>query len=198
MAAKTNREKILTSAARLFSKKGFNGTSMRDVASAVRVSLPTIYHYFGNKRNLYNEVRIVVFSSRSNQHLKHLRTTKDSATRIHNYLLALATDLMNDPLYYKLLHREMLEQDKRGLRRLSQECFKEGFDEMCTLLSGMAGGEQKAKLAITLYSLLFGLISTMRYGIYLDDSLTECHSPEYFVRLTLDQLIPEVDWSKDS
>jgi len=169
---------------------------MRDVAAAVKVTLPTIYHYFGNKRNLYDETRIEVFSSRSNKHIQHLRTSKEAPARIHDYLLALATDLMNDPLYYKLLHREMLEQDKSGLRRLSQESFKQGFNEMCTLLSGMAVDRPPAKMAMTLYSLLFGLISTMRYGVYLDDSLAEYQTPDYLVRLTLERLIPEIDWSQ--
>ena len=169
---------------------------MRDVAAAVKVTLPTIYHYFGNKRNLYDETRIEIFSSRSNKHIRHLRTSRPAPARIHDYLLALATDLMNDPLYYNLLHREMLEQDKSGLRRLSQESFKQGFDEMCSILSGMSINRPPAKMAMTLYSLLFGLISTMRYGVYLDDSLAEYQTPEYLVRLTLERLIPEVDWSQ--
>ena len=169
---------------------------MRDVAAAVKVTLPTIYHYFGNKRNLYNEARSSVFRSRSDKHIKHLRTEKDAATRIHDYLLALATDLMNDPLYYTLLHREMLEQNKPGLKRLSQESFKAGFDEMCTLLSEMRVNSPPAKMCITLYSLLFGLISTMRYGVYLDESLAVYQTPEYLVKLTLERLITEIDWSK--
>jgi len=195
MAAKTNREKILQKAAGLFSRKGFEGTSMRDVASAVKVTLPTIYHYFGNKRKLYDEARIAIFSSRSDKHIKQLRAEGDPANRVRNYLLALATDLMNDPLYYKLLHREMLEQDKSGLRRLSEESFKEGFDEMSALLSLMDVDRPPAKMSMTLYSLLFGLISTMRYGVYLDDSLAEYQTPEYLVNLTLERLIPEVEWA---
>jgi len=195
MAKKSNRDKILAQAARLFSKKGFEGTSMRDVASAVKVTLPTIYHYFGNKRNLYDEARISVFSARSDKHIQHLQTDAEAKVRIHDYLLALATDLMNDPLYYKLLHREMLEQDKSGLRRLSQESFKPGFDQMCEILKDMSVNRPPAKMTMTLYSLLFGLISTMRYGVYLDDSLAIYQTPEYLVRLTLERLIPEIDWA---
>jgi AcrR family transcriptional regulator len=196
MPPKSNRKKILSNSARLFSQKGYQGTSMRDVASSVGVTLPTIYHYFGSKRKLYDEAKIEIFSRRSNRHIKHLHTDKDAASRIRDYLLALATDLMNNQIYYKLMHREMLDQGKSGLRRLSEESFKEGFDELSAVLSGMELKRSSAMLAMTLYSLLFGLISTMRYAVYLDDSFEEFQSPEYFVRLTLDQLIPEVDWSK--
>lgn len=195
MAAKTNREKIINQAARLFSRKGFEGTSMRDVAGAVKVTLPTIYHYFGSKRNLYDETRIEIFSSRSNKHLQKLRAAGTPESRIYNYLLALATDLMGDPLYYSLLHREMLEHDRSSLKRLSQESFKEGFDEMCKVLADMTIDRPAAKMTMTLYSLLFGLISTMRYGVFLDESLAEYQEPEYLVMLTLERLIPEIDWS---
>ena len=194
MAKKTNREKILAHAARLFSRKGYQGTSMRDVASAAKVTLPTIYHYFGSKRNLYDEARIGIFNARSNKHMKHLFSDEEPSRQVHDYLLALATDLMNDPLYYKLLHREMLEQDKTGLKRLSEESFKPGFEKMCEVLSKMSIDRPPPKMTMTLYSLLFGLISTMRYGVFLDDSLLVYQTPEYLVRLTLERLIPEIDW----
>ncbi|MFJ1471720.1 TetR/AcrR family transcriptional regulator [Massilia orientalis] len=47
------REKILLAALGLFSKKGFTGTSVRDVASAADVNLAAISYHFGDKAGLY-------------------------------------------------------------------------------------------------------------------------------------------------
>ena len=47
------KKMIIKSAMRLFAYKGFDGTSMRDIAKAVGITLPTIYYYFGNKEGLY-------------------------------------------------------------------------------------------------------------------------------------------------
>jgi AcrR family transcriptional regulator len=47
------REKILLAALQLFSKKGFAGTSVRDVASAADVNLAAISYHFGDKAGLY-------------------------------------------------------------------------------------------------------------------------------------------------
>ncbi len=52
---KDTRQKILRAAMRLFAKKGFSGTSVRDIVSAARVNVSAIHYYFGDKRKLYKE-----------------------------------------------------------------------------------------------------------------------------------------------
>ena len=49
---------ILAVAAELFASKGFEATSIRDIAEGVGISKPTIYHYFTDKSALY--IRIIV------------------------------------------------------------------------------------------------------------------------------------------
>lgn len=46
-------EKIVRSAARLFARKGFHTCTMRDIATAARVSTGAIYHYFPSKEDIY-------------------------------------------------------------------------------------------------------------------------------------------------
>lgn len=55
-ADKGFREKILKESVRLFSEKGYHGTSMRDIASSSGCSLPTLYYYYKNKVDLFYEV----------------------------------------------------------------------------------------------------------------------------------------------
>lgn len=43
------REAVLTTAVRFFNQKGFHATSLDDVAEALNVTKPTIYHYFKSK-----------------------------------------------------------------------------------------------------------------------------------------------------
>ena len=49
----STRERIFLSAAQLFSQKGYNGVSMRELAEHSGISKPTIYYYFGNKEGIY-------------------------------------------------------------------------------------------------------------------------------------------------
>lgn len=47
------RERILAAAQRLFVEQGYKGLSMREIAEAVGVSKPALYHYFADKEELF-------------------------------------------------------------------------------------------------------------------------------------------------
>jgi AcrR family transcriptional regulator len=49
------REAVLHAAVRSFNEKGFHATSLDDVANALSVTKPTIYHYFANKDEILFE-----------------------------------------------------------------------------------------------------------------------------------------------
>lgn len=48
--------KIFQVAAKLFSEKGYNGVSMREISEKSKVSKPTIYYYFGSKEGIFKEL----------------------------------------------------------------------------------------------------------------------------------------------
>ncbi len=50
--SETNKDRIFKTAISLFSAKGFRGTSIRDIANEMHISLSNIYHHFGNKEGL--------------------------------------------------------------------------------------------------------------------------------------------------
>ena len=51
--AEETKRRILTAASELFSDHGYEGTSVRQIASGAGVSLGMIRHYFGSKEGLY-------------------------------------------------------------------------------------------------------------------------------------------------
>lgn len=50
------REELLQTAVDLFAANGFKGTSIRDIASTLGVSVSVIYHYFSNKEDLWSAI----------------------------------------------------------------------------------------------------------------------------------------------
>jgi AcrR family transcriptional regulator len=50
------REEILTAALDVFSREGYRGTSLRDIARQVGVSLPGLMHYFESKEHLLTAI----------------------------------------------------------------------------------------------------------------------------------------------
>jgi len=52
------RRKILHEATRLFSAKGYNGVSVREIVEAAGVTKPTLYYYFPSKEQLFKRIII--------------------------------------------------------------------------------------------------------------------------------------------
>ena len=49
----TSKEKVMNAAIRVFSKKGYDGASMREIAESAHLTKPMIYYHFKNKKDLY-------------------------------------------------------------------------------------------------------------------------------------------------
>ncbi|MGH2607610.1 MAG: TetR/AcrR family transcriptional regulator [Tepidiformaceae bacterium] len=62
MVAEDTRERILDAAEHLFSERGFDGTSIRDVTAEAAVNLAAVHYHFGSKEDLLRAVleRIVL------------------------------------------------------------------------------------------------------------------------------------------
>ena len=53
MTGKQRREQLLNVGRKLFSDKGFEGTSVEEIAARAEVSKPVVYEHFGGKEGLY-------------------------------------------------------------------------------------------------------------------------------------------------
>jgi TetR/AcrR family transcriptional regulator, regulator of cefoperazone and chloramphenicol sensitivity len=78
---RTTHAKLLDVATSLFSERGFDGVSTREIANAAGTTLPSIAHHFGSKQGLY----LAVFSSISEEMERQLSP-----------VLAAATDALRD------------------------------------------------------------------------------------------------------
>src|SRR5690625_4125914 len=53
MTGQQRREQLLTIGRTLFAEKGFDGTSVEEIASRAEVSKPVVYEHFGGKEGIY-------------------------------------------------------------------------------------------------------------------------------------------------
>src|SRR3954467_8482095 len=65
MTGRGRREQLLDVGRRLFAEKGFEGTSVEEIASRAAVSKPVVYEHFGGKEGLYavvvdREIRLLL------------------------------------------------------------------------------------------------------------------------------------------
>ncbi|MEA3312355.1 MAG: DUF2087 domain-containing protein [candidate division WOR-3 bacterium] len=109
------RQKILDAATELFAEKGFEGASIRDIASKAGVTAPNIYYYFKDKQGLYQ----ATLKESAENLLELLKKVDDPNASLRDRFLALAKAKMK--LFKKkntaieLVTREWMDGSSPGI-----------------------------------------------------------------------------------
>ena len=170
-SARSVRDRLLDSAEQLFAERGFDGTSIRDLAAAAGCNIASVNYYFGGKEKLYIEIW--------RHHLHLLRETRvasvdkvlsesagkpdlDDLLRSFAYsFIGPFVDESGGPRLIRLMAREMLNP------HLPPNMFAE--DVIMPILSAMQNALAKAcpelpesKIPLVVFSLVGQLIHTIR------------------------------------
>jgi AcrR family transcriptional regulator len=68
--------KFLNAAAEVFSKHGYEGSTIRAIAKKANANLGTLQHYWGSKRELFRELFELRFRPLQREHLRRLRVVE--------------------------------------------------------------------------------------------------------------------------
>jgi AcrR family transcriptional regulator len=80
-----NKKKILECSIKLFARKGFSGTSIREITKEVGTTVPNIYYYFGSKEGLYN----YILESTTEHFSKTIKNAVSAKTGLRDQLIAM-------------------------------------------------------------------------------------------------------------
>lgn len=145
------RQRVLTGAADIFSRRGYRGTSMNEIAATVQLSKPTLYHYFHNKE----EILIRLYEDVMEQSIKSAR---DIDTTIEEPLQAL-----HDLIAYRVaftcenqaIHKVFFEEEEElplDLLRTVIEQRREFEDIMKAMVRRhLVSMQSPPELAVTVY-----------------------------------------------
>ncbi|MCA8902386.1 MAG: TetR/AcrR family transcriptional regulator [Hyphomonas sp.] len=185
-------ERLSRSAIEIFSRQGFEGTSLRDIASHAGVQLSMIDRYFGSKVDLFNEIQRCVWREINAHRLELLekpvsvnsdgRPTLEAVLHavIYPVVMRAVGDEIQAPMV-RLLRENTSMRVHNGLKRgpkraLRSEFWAEALREACPELTP----DQ------VVWSLSF-VISTMYTGQLLDgwlDDLMPSTAPDSADRIT--------------
>jgi AcrR family transcriptional regulator len=78
MLAKGKMTKFLNAAGVVFSRHGYEGTSIRAIAKRSNANLGTLQHYWGSKRALFRDLFERRFRALAQEHLRRLRAVEEA------------------------------------------------------------------------------------------------------------------------
>lgn len=96
------RDAILSAALKLFSDKGFENVTMRNVADEIEYSVGTIYLYFSDKDEIFYELHKLGFDEFYKRQLA-VQNIKDPLSRLTEHGLAYIQFALDQPHYYDLM-----------------------------------------------------------------------------------------------
>jgi TetR/AcrR family transcriptional regulator, cholesterol catabolism regulator len=81
-----SRQEILRTAARLFQERGYDATSMNDVAAALKLSKGGLYHHFQSKDEILFEIMNHAMEITQDRVLKPVREIRDPEQRLRELI----------------------------------------------------------------------------------------------------------------
>ena len=182
--------KIIGSARKLFLKKGYRQTTIRDICRASKLSNGTVYFYFKNKDAIYAHIYEECFQFLNDMLEQSLSDSMPPFEQIETVLKTY--------LKYFIEHREMWEMLDISYRRLSlpQELIRR-FDGMVEKAysfvhravqayldaKGLTKSYDSLELALLLITSIDGLLYNYKQGFF-EDILKDTH-------LTLEKLVDQ-------
>ena len=187
-----SRDKILMVATRMFADEGFAATSVRDIASECGITLPSIYHFFGDKETLYNHCVAASFSAASERMATALGAGTNPKERVQQAIVAMCDMLLNNESLRKLLQRAMLRRDYKDLDGGMVDYVPAQFTQVTEDIRKLNCTDAPEEKAFAMYALALGVVQyrPVAERIGLDARLysTPVHLAEYVLQTVLPQL----------
>jgi len=176
---------ILEAASDLFDRKGFNQTTLQDIADVIGIARPSLYHYFANREQIL-AAGIDLLTKQRDVLTEGLRGVDgDPIQRLSALILGLGTLISEHPVWIRIALRDdaALPADARERDRKSRLAYFELL--VHTLREGDEQGylriHDEPATALTIIAALTGL-----QGHYV---ATIDNSPEDAMRLAVDVIL---------
>jgi AcrR family transcriptional regulator len=161
---------ILEEAERLFSEKGFNGTSIREIAQAADINLAMVSYYFGSKNKLLEAI-FIYRGNNTQTTLLNLESNKalSSLQKIDKLIEHYVDRVIEKNHFYKILSREMVVNSTPEMDSLILGIKKQNLSIIKQIIAvGQKEGRFKKNIDIpllinTLSGTANSLIASQRY-----------------------------------
>jgi len=179
--AKATKAKILQEARTLFSVKGFDATTIDDIANSSDVNKALIYYYFKNKVGLYAQVMSGLFDAIYDEVMCARERCTSPADELYVFVKTYAEHAHKYPYFPALLLRELSDSGAR-LPEMMFASMRKVFILLSEILQkGEREGVFIKSIPILVHFMIIGTINLMvttaplrKKAMEIDDSVDSC------------------------
>jgi AcrR family transcriptional regulator len=155
------KEIIITTAINLFGQKGFEGTSVREIAAGAEVNLAMINYYFGSKEKLFESI-VEYKASYLKEVFEELvkNTSLSQIEKIDTVIDSYIDRMFQNPQFHHLLHRELSMEHRPQMKEAITEILLRNFVSLKAIIrNGIDSGEFRNVDAELTIATLIGTIN---------------------------------------
>jgi AcrR family transcriptional regulator len=143
---------ILTAAEKLFSTMGFDGTSVRDIATEAGVNVAMISYYFGSKEKLMEAIfERNTYKMRLKMETMLLNDKMTNHEKVNILIEDYVEKFLTKPQFHKIMLREQLDDKPGGVTGMINELKMRNYGQIRKLIQeGQKSGEFRKNIDITL------------------------------------------------
>lgn len=155
------REIIISTAMKLFAQKGFEGTSVREIAAGADVNPAMISYYFGSKEKLFEN--LVEYKAGFLKGVFGELVNNSSLSQIEKVYVVIDSyveRMFHSPQFHHLLHRELSLDRRPQMKNAISEILIRNFISVKTIIQqGIDSGEFNAVDAELTIASIIGTIN---------------------------------------
>jgi AcrR family transcriptional regulator len=187
---------MLGVATRLFADRGFKAVSIREIADKCGVTLSSLYHHFGDKRQLYVQVHLREFRKSSARLEAAVARGSSAERRLLSFTVELCRVLSEPGPLFKLVARHWLDGDAQIVRSLAQATVPAQFRAVRDAIGVLTPARNPTAAALSIYAMVHGLITLRPFEESLPWGSGISRRPEAMAEYVLQTLLPATDWKK--
>lgn len=173
------QDRLLDAAEQLFAENGFDGTSVRDIASAAGCNIAAVNYYFGSKDRLYTEVwrrQLVQMRDARLQAIEQVLSESNGKPSLEDLLKSFANafigpfvDESRSRWLMKLMAREMVDQHV-NVNVFAEEVIKPTINAMSGALLKACPSLDESKIPMLIVLLAGQLIHVVHVKAMFDQA----------------------------
>jgi AcrR family transcriptional regulator len=181
-AFRHTREEILGLSVPLFATVGFNGVSMRDIATAVGVTPAALYHHFSDKAQLCLDAVGYAFEEKMGPLKSLLDGDGKPWDRLEAFVVDLTRMLAREKDFRRLMQWVLLDNDEQRLQSLANCVFRDLFSALGSLATELVPDRDAHLLVVSMIGLVAYPFETQSVRRFLPGYQPQHEDPEAIAR----------------